>query len=44
MKLKSHLRERGMDPSKYSMYVSYSANKVTWLLWNMSGQLVGYQH
>jgi hypothetical protein len=43
MKLIKHLKQRGMDPKLYSFARSYSASTVTFYLWNLSGQLVGYQ-
>ena len=44
MKLIRHLKERGMDPSLYcGVGYSYSATKITFPLWNLSGQMVGYQ-
>lgn len=43
MKLVKHLEERGMNPKLYSYAKSYSASTVTFYLWNLSGQLVGYQ-
>lgn len=44
MKLKQHLRERGMNPDLYHVSYGYSANKITFFLYNLSGQIVGYQH
>lgn len=43
MKLVKHLEERGMNPKLYSYAKSYSASTITFYLWNLSGQLVGYQ-
>jgi hypothetical protein len=43
MKLVKHLEERGMNPKLYNYAKSYSASTVTFYLWNMSGQIVGYQ-
>ena len=43
MKLIKHLEERGMNPKLYSLAKSYSASTITFYLWNLSGQLVGYQ-
>lgn len=43
MKLVKHLEERGMNPKLYSYAKSYSASTVTFYLWNLSGQMVGYQ-
>jgi hypothetical protein len=44
MRLKQHLKERGMNPDLYKPAYGYSASKVTFYLYNLSGQLVGYQH
>jgi hypothetical protein len=44
MKLVKHLKQRGMNPSLYRYFKSYSACKITFLLYNLSGQIVGYQH
>jgi DNA primase len=33
-----------MDPSLYRYSKCYKTNKVTFLLYNLSGQIVGYQH
>ncbi len=43
MKLVKHLEERGMNPKLYNLQKSYSASVITFYLWNLSGQLVGYQ-
>ncbi len=43
MKLVKHLKDRGMNPDLYNYSKSYSGNVVTFYLWNLSGQLVGYQ-
>ncbi len=43
MKLVKHLEERGMNPKLYNLQKSYSASAITFYLWNLSGQLVGYQ-
>lgn len=43
MKLVQHLKDRGMNPDLYNYSKSYSANAITFYLWNLSGQLVGYQ-
>lgn len=40
----SHLLQRGLDLRNYSsVYVSEEEYSATFLLWNLSGQLVGYQ-
>lgn len=44
MRLKHHLKERGMNPDLYKPAYGYSAGKVTFYLYNLTGQLVGYQH
>lgn len=44
MRLKQHLKERGMDPDLYKPAYGYSASKVTFYLYNLTGQIVGYQH
>jgi hypothetical protein len=42
--LENHLRQRGLMLEKYSdVFVSETDGVVTFLLWNLSGQLVGYQ-
>lgn len=43
MKLVKHLEDRGMNPKLYNFSKSYSASTITFYLWNLSGQLVGYQ-
>lgn len=43
MKLVKHLKERGMDPSLYLYSKNYSANTVTFYLFNMKGDMIGYQ-
>lgn len=43
MKLKKHLQERGMNPDLYKVSYSYSASKITFYLYNLTGQIVGYQ-
>ena len=43
MKLKAHLKERGVNPSLYNLVVNYKTNRITFLLYNLSGQVVGYQ-
>ncbi len=42
MKLVAHLKERGMNPKLYSYSKSYSASCVTFFLYNLTGQIVGY--
>lgn len=44
MKLIEHLRSRGINPKLYRLSKCYSTNKITFLLYNLSGQIVGYQH
>lgn len=41
--IESHLRDRGIDPSKTQVVVDEESGTATFLLWNASGQLVGYQ-
>lgn len=44
MKMKQHLAERHLDLSRYSgVLVDPRDDAVTFLLWNLSGQCVGYQ-
>jgi hypothetical protein len=43
MTVHEHLLSRGCEPSKYHMFVSEEDRTATFLLWNVSGQLVGYQ-
>jgi len=38
----AHLKTRGLNPSKYSG-VAIDVDSVTFPLWNLSGQMVGYQ-
>jgi hypothetical protein len=43
-KMLAHLAERNLDPSRYSgVMLDSSGEAVTFLLWNLSGQCVGYQ-
>lgn len=44
MRLREHLILRGMNPSLYRHAKCYSTNKITFYLYNLSGQMVGYQH
>lgn len=44
VQLTTHLIERGMNPKLYRHFKCYSTSKVTFLLYNLSGQIVGYQH
>ena len=39
----AHLKERGVDPSKTHVIVDVENKIATFLLYNLSGQLVGYQ-
>jgi DNA primase len=41
MSLEQHLRDRGMDPSLYN--VQYDDDAITFYLYNLSGQIVGFQ-
>lgn len=43
MKLIKHLEERGMNTKLYRFARNYSTTCITFYLWNMSGQMVGYQ-
>lgn len=44
MDLHKHLADRNLDESLYSkIWFNYDENCVTFPLWNLSGQLVGYQ-
>lgn len=43
MDITSHLIGRGLDPKDYKCYVDSYENIVTFLLYNLSGQIVGYQ-
>ena len=40
--IEDHLRSRGLDPSKTQIIVDKESNIATFLLYNLSGQLVGY--
>lgn len=44
MKLVAHLKERGMNPKLYRLNLCYKTNKITFFLYNLNGQIVGYQH
>lgn len=39
--MKTHLAARGLDPTRYSG-VFVADDSVTFALWNLSGQMVGY--
>ncbi len=41
--IESHLRSRGVDPKKTEVIIDKESNVATFLLYNLSGQLVGYQ-
>lgn len=41
--IKSHLLTRGVDPDKTQVIIDEETGFATFLLWNASGQLVGYQ-
>jgi len=41
--IESHLRDRGIDPTRMGVILDKKANIATFLLYNLSGQLVGYQ-
>ena len=41
--LLEHLKSRGMDPSRYPIAYDHDEGIVTFLLFNGTGQLVGYQ-
>lgn len=41
--LKQHLIERGMDPELYVVAYDYEEQSISFLLYNLSGQIVGYQ-
>lgn len=41
--LKNHLIERGMNPDLYCVSYDHEEESVTFLLFNLSGQIVGYQ-
>lgn len=41
--LKQHLIERGMDPTKYPVAYDHAEGIITFLLYNGTGDLVGYQ-
>jgi hypothetical protein len=41
--IEQHLQDRGVDLSKTRVYVDPSTNVATFPLWNLSGQLVGFQ-
>lgn len=42
--IKSHLRDRGVDPLKTGVIVDEESNTATFLIYNLSGQLIGYQY
>lgn len=41
--IEQHLRKRGLDPDKIQVIMDKESNIATFLLYNLSGQLVGYQ-
>ena len=41
--IEDHLRSRGLDPKKTQVIMDKETGKATFLLYNLSGQLVGYQ-
>lgn len=41
--IEDHLRKRGVDPDKIQVVIDKSNNLATFFLYNLSGQLVGYQ-
>jgi hypothetical protein len=41
--IKAHLKDRGIDAEKTAVIVDRESNIATFLLYNLSGQLVGYQ-
>lgn len=41
--IESHLKERGLDPAKTQVILDKENNMATFLLYNLSGQIVGYQ-
>lgn len=41
--IEDHLRSRGIDPNRTGIVVDKKSGMVTFLLYNLSGQLVGYQ-
>lgn len=41
--IESHLKERGLDPAKTQVIMDMETNIATFLLYNLSGQIVGYQ-
>ena len=43
MSLKEHLLSRGYDPGSFGSILSEEECIVYFLLWNLSGQLIGYQ-
>jgi hypothetical protein len=42
MKLKKHLEERGMNTKLYRVSYNYYFSMITFFLYNLSGQLIGY--
>ena len=41
--IEQHLRDRGVDPDKMKVIFDKESNIATFLLYNLSGQLIGYQ-
>lgn len=41
--LLNHLRERGIDPDSTDVVIDEESGIATFLLYNLSGKLVGYQ-
>jgi hypothetical protein len=43
MSLRQHLIDRGLDPGLYNVFVDEAGGQATLWLYNLSGQIVGYQ-
>jgi hypothetical protein len=41
--IEQHLRSRGLDPDRTQVIMDKETNQATFLLYNLSGQMVGYQ-
>ena len=43
MKIREHLKSRGVDPDQHSVLIDDENDIATFLIWDLSGRLAGYQ-